>query len=188
MASLCTRSGTLFLPVFVPLVAIWACDEGEDPPAPVGGPGSGGDLPLLAINEFMASNESAVLDEAGNSSDWVEVHNLGGDEVDLSGFHLSDDLDEPTKWAFPEGTVLAPGGFLLVWADDGSGDGPLHAPYKLDADGEEIGLFGRAEDGATAIDTLVFEPQGTDVSMARMPDGSGTWAADTSPTPGASNG
>ncbi|MCK6529240.1 lamin tail domain-containing protein [Myxococcota bacterium] len=184
----CARSGTRFHPVFVPLVAIWACGEAGDPPENVGGTGLDGDLPPLVVNEFMASNESTVLDEAGDSADWIEVHNLGGSEVDLSGFHLSDDLDEPTKWAFPDGTVLAPGGFLLVWADDDTGDGPLHAPYKLDADGEEIGLFGRAEDGAPAIDTLVFEPQATDVSMARMPDGSGTWVADTSPTPGASNG
>ena len=38
--------------------------------------------------------------------DWIELYNPGTEPVDLSGWTLSDDKDDPARWTFPEGTVL----------------------------------------------------------------------------------
>ncbi len=101
------------------------------------------------INEFMASNGSAVplgpgeiLDEDGDASDWIEIHNPTGQAIDLGGWYLTDNAGNLTKWRFPDGTFLGRGGYLLVFASgkDRAGD-ELHTNFKLSADGEYLGLI-----------------------------------------------
>ncbi|RMF38927.1 MAG: hypothetical protein D6759_00325, partial [Chloroflexi bacterium] len=108
-------------------------------------------LPLF-INEVMALNTRTLEDEAGEHDDWVEVYNAGAVTVTLAGFYLTDDLTEPTKWGFPAGTVLPPGGYPLVWCDNDGGQGPLHAAFKLNRDGEAVGLFGDTAQGPVPLD------------------------------------
>ena len=69
----------------------------------------------VLITEFMASNQEVLLDEDGDSSDWLEIFNNGPVAVELGGHHLSDDPNEPQKWLMPAHS-LAPNGFLLVFA------------------------------------------------------------------------
>ena len=45
-------------------------------------------------------------------SDWIELYNNAREAKDVSGYHVTDDLDEPMKWRIPDGTVIAGGGFL----------------------------------------------------------------------------
>ncbi len=137
----------------------------------------------VVINEFQASNDTTVSDEAGQFDDWVELYNAGSTSVNLAGWHLTDDFSKPEKWTFPD-TTIKPGGFLLVWCDNDPGDGPLHATFKLDADGEQIALV---DPEGNVVDSLTFGPQQTDVSYGRMPDGGTTWQAFTRPTPGWGN-
>ena len=35
----------------------------------------------VVISEFLASNTDGIQDEDGDSSDWIELHNAGGDPV-----------------------------------------------------------------------------------------------------------
>ena len=140
----------------------------------------------LHINEFLAANDSSLHDEAGEYDDWVEIYNAGAETANLDGLYLTDDLDRPTRWAFPPAT-LAPGAFLLVWCDNDPDQGPFHATFKLSADGEQIGLFGPADAGHPLLDQHEFGPQRPDVSEARQPDGGPTWHPSTTPTPGAKN-
>ena len=95
------------------------------------------------ITEFVASNGDSLLDGNGESSDWIEVLNAGDEPVDLHGFHLSDDPDNLSRWAFPENTVLQPGEYLVVFAS-GAGvpdtKGGLHTNFRLSASGEYLGL------------------------------------------------
>lgn len=152
------------------------------------GGGDPRDPPKLYINEFLADNGSAEQDEAGQNEDWVEIYNDEDTEVDLSGLHLTDDPGNPTKWQFPEGTTIAAKGFLLVWADEDPGDGPLHADFKLSKNGEVIGLFDNDENQNQLIDSLAFGPQTEDVTSGRLPDGSANVVTLGNRTPGASNG
>ncbi|MEM1321062.1 MAG: CotH kinase family protein [Bacteroidota bacterium] len=139
----------------------------------------------LYINEIMASNSTVIADEEGEFDDWIELYNGGSDAVNLNGLYLTDNLNNPDKWAFPDITLGA-GQFLLIWADDDEEQGQLHLPYKLSADGEEVGIFALDNGEFTAIDQMTFGPQATDQAFGRLPNGTGPFQV-LVPTPGASN-
>ena len=127
----------------------------------------------VVINEFMAKNENTVTDNAGEYDDWIELYNKGTETVDLSGYFLSDGDGEIAKWAFPDGTSIAPDGYLIVWADkddDQASADELHANFKLSADGEQIYL---ANPDTVVIDTVFYTEQEEDASYARLPNGTG---------------
>jgi spore coat protein CotH len=143
--------------------------------------------PSVLINEFLAANVNVNQDEAGEYDDWIELYNGGAVTVTLDGMHLTDDLAEPAKWQFPTGTTIPPGNYLLVWCDRGMEQGPLHANFKLNRDGEVIGLFDTVAHDLVPLDWIAFDPQQTDVSYGRQPDGADIWVSLTLPTPGTSN-
>ncbi len=131
------------------------------------------------INEFMASSGSTaplgageILDEDGDSSDWIEIHNPGGQSVDMSGWYLTDDADDLTKWRFPDGTQLGRGGFMLVFASGKDhADEELHTNFKLSDDGEYLGLV--QSDGRTVVHEYAprYPEQFSDVSYGLGPHG-----------------
>jgi hypothetical protein len=81
----------------------------------------------IRLNEVMASNGSTIADEDGDFEDWIELYNFGDTPVCLGGWWLSDDYEEPQKWAFPEPTTLNPGEYLLLWA---SGKDDVRMPMQ----------------------------------------------------------
>jgi hypothetical protein len=82
--------------------------------------------------------------------------------------------------------TIEPNSHLLFWADKDQHQGPTHADFKLDNDGEDVGLYDR--DGSTLIDGITFGAQSADVSYGRLPDGSDNWVLfDGNATPGWSN-
>ena len=133
-------------------------------------------LAPVVINEWMADNAGpgGFLSASGAFKDWFELYNPNNAAVDLSGFHLTDTLSQPAKWEIPANTVMAPHGFLLVWADnqtDLNGSditGDLHANFQLNNGGEAIGLY--APD-ITPQHTIVFTNQFQNVSQGLFPDG-----------------
>jgi hypothetical protein len=143
----------------------------------------------LVINEFEASNSSSAQDPQDQYDDWIEIYNFGPEAIDLAGMYLTDNLSVPDKWQIPDdnpdATVIPAGGFLLIWADNDTGDEGLHANFRLSARGEEIGLFD--VDGSTLIDSVVFLDQTTDISYGRYPDANDVWRFIADPTPGAEN-
>ncbi len=141
----------------------------------------------LFINEFLAINSSTNQDPQGHFDDWIELYNPAGEDVDLTGYFLTDDLGDPTRWPFPEGTIIPAGGFLLVWCDNDTLDPGLHANFRLSGSGEAIGLHGPAHLGVPTIDSYIFGVQVADVSTGRFPDGGETWFAMENPTPGGPN-
>jgi hypothetical protein len=56
------------------------------------------DAGSLVVNEFMANNNTTLADGDGKFWDWIEIHNPTASEVDLDGWHLTDDFTELTKW------------------------------------------------------------------------------------------
>jgi hypothetical protein len=145
------------------------------------------------INEWMAQNSGSLLNTNNNneSDDWFEIHNPNNAPADLSGFFLTDNLSNPDQFQVPPGTIIPPHGFLLVWADgrpslNTNTDPALHVGFKLEQNGESIGLFG--SDGVL-VDAVTFGPQYSDISEGRYPDGpAAQWIAVlTAPTPRAPN-
>jgi hypothetical protein len=143
----------------------------------------------LVINEFMASNSNIIGDPQGQYDDWIEIWNSGVDSIDIGGMFLTDNLSIPMKWRIPINmrslTTIPAGGYLLIWADEDSTDFGLHANFKLNADGEEIGLFDT--DGRTLIDSIGFLDQTTDISYGRDPETNGEIRFFAIPTPGEQN-
>lgn len=138
----------------------------------------------VVINELMADNNAAVQSTDGTYPDWIELYNTGDSSVDLSGMYLTDNLANPT-WQFPSGTVIGVKSYLVIWADGNIDQGPLHADFKLNANGETVGLL--ASDGETLIDSVTYDKQIQDISFGRTYDGSSSWSYMTKPTPGESN-
>lgn len=140
----------------------------------------------LYINEFLASNLWVIPDEAGEYDDWLEIYNAGSDPVWLGDKFLSDNLDNPDKWLFPDDTIQ-PEEYLLVWCDEDQDQGTFHTNFKISASGEELGLFDGESTGYAMIDHIIFGEQQTDVSYGRDPDAGENWIFYASPTPGISN-
>lgn len=137
----------------------------------------------VIINEFSASNTFTVKDtETGEYSDWIELHNTGSSGFDLTGYYLTDNLGNPDKWAFPAGTSIEAGGFLIIWADDRNTG--LHTGFKLSAEGEQLGLFSPK---LWVMDSLSFGIQKSDISFGRSVSPEKTWGYFRKPTPGKPN-
>jgi hypothetical protein len=144
------------------------------------------------INEWLADNTLTLADPAdGQYEDWFEIYNPGDQTVDLGGYYLTDDLNNPFQYRVPANGqyTIPPRGFLLVWADDETGQNntsrpDLHVNFKLSKDGEAIGLF--AEDGAP-VDCVTFGPQIADVTEGLYPDGESLRLLMPQPSPRAPN-
>ncbi len=140
----------------------------------------------LYINEFMASNATTICDSFGSYSDWIELYNSTDTDMDISGFGISDNLSQPMKYRFPDGTTIAAKGYLVVFCSGNEGiqNGELHAPFGLRSYGEDVVIANRA---GRIIDSYSFKNQETDVSVARIPDGAGEFQSNSQPSPGYPN-
>ena len=137
----------------------------------------------VRINEFMASNVNTISDpDFGETGDWIELYNPTSQNIDLSGYRLTDDLTNASKWTIPSGVTIPANSHLIFWADDANTG--RHTNFKLSSGGEAVGLF--APDG-TPVDAVIYETQATDVSFGRLPDGQDVWRFLNNPTPGAAN-
>jgi len=141
----------------------------------------------VVISEVMASNTSTLADPQGEFDDWIELRNLTDQEVDLAGRYLSDEPNNPRKWAFPAGTKIPADGCLIVWCDeDGLAAPGLHASFKLSASGEQIFLTDSDANLNAILDTVTFTSLETDRSYARTAANADVWSVQT-PSPGTAN-
>ena len=72
----------------------------------------------LLISEIMAANGGTLITRTrldvddpfikGNlhTPDWIEVQNSTDRAVDVSGYHLTNNANNPTKWSTSNGTVI----------------------------------------------------------------------------------
>jgi Lamin Tail Domain len=150
------------------------------------------DLPELYINEILANSTSCCPDKTAGKDefdDWIEIYNAGSMPVDIGGMYFSQNKRKPLGYQIadsnPELTTVQPGGFILLWADGTPDQGPLHLKFKLDQDGEYLGLFNK--DGRI-LDDLKFGKQTENRSFGRAIDGlADSWKEFILPTPGRSN-
>lgn len=161
----------------------------------------------VIINEIMASNVSVYPDiwDFEDFSDWIELHNTSNSEVDLTGFYLTDNFKDLKKWPVPDGTRIAPKGYLVIFAD-GNDAKPgerytrdsypwneefttkyYHTNFGLGVDGEEIALCKNANGTVSIVDSVIFANQLNDISYGRYPDAETAWYQFDLPTPGAAN-
>ncbi|HRZ94802.1 MAG TPA: lamin tail domain-containing protein, partial [Candidatus Paceibacterota bacterium] len=133
-----------------------------------------GDPSRIRINEWMA--------HPAGGNDWFELFNSGSDPVEVSGWWVTDDLARPLNHPLPPLSFLGAGAdaWRQFEADNDPGQGAHHVGFRLDSQGESIGVF--LPDGSP-IDGLHFGPQIEGVSEGRWPDGQNRFL----PFPGASS-
>jgi len=150
------------------------------------------ELPNIRINEFLAANLSGLVDENAEPQDWIEIWNYGASTVNLNGYALTDDPEDPGRWTFPS-TNLAPGQFLVVFASEKNRKTPtnathrLHTSFKLSPNGEYLGLYNN-ELPRVAITEFAPEYPEQRNNYSYGYDTTNALKYFASPTPGAANG
>lgn len=135
----------------------------------------------LRISEALANNAYSITDSEGERCDWVELLNTTGQPLTLSGWYLSDNPKNLTKWAFPEITMSE--SYAVVFLS-GKTDiqGELHASFSLGT-GETLYLY-NAQTGELDWVTIPELPDNVSVGL----DENNEQVYYRYPTPGEPNG
>lgn len=138
----------------------------------------------IALNEFLAINDSCLSDQYGEYDDWIEIYNFGNDTLNLNGIYITDQLDQPQKHQIQSDLHILPDSFVVLWADNQPQQGTKHLSFALAGEGEAIGIFSPEKE---PIDTVHFSRQRPDISAGRPINKSDNWNYYAEPTPGYAN-
>lgn len=139
----------------------------------------------IVISEVMAY----PLEGEG---DWIEVHNTTAQDIDLSGWFLSDSSQNLRKVRIADGTVCPAGGYCVFHeaVDFGAdaGASALHTPFALSRCGERVTLTA-AQDGMLLgyREQATFEASAQGVAWGRALGLNETWVPLAGATPGQAN-
>ena len=137
----------------------------------------------LMIHEVLANNLTAV-NVNGTFPDAIELYNAGSNTVQLEGMSLTDDPEQKTKFVFPAGISIPPGGYLVIYADTSAGE--LRTGFGLQDGGETVQLYDTIAAGQTLLDSVTFGIQARDYTIGRTGAARDTWALCT-PSLGSAN-
>ena len=97
----------------------------------------------LYITEIMTKNTYTIKDDNDMYSDYIEIYNGYGKDINLEGFHLSDSEFETGKWTFGD-IIIKSNSYLVVYAtgkDKCDKEKSIcHTNFKLSSKGETITL------------------------------------------------
>lgn len=148
----------------------------------------------LHVNELIARPHNTFTDEAGEYDDWIELYNAGDTNINLSGLYMTNDPALPNKFQFASGsplTVLTPGSYKLIWADDSTEQSVLHTNFKLNDGAGFVGIYTQnaSSNGIfySLIDSVSYPSMNVDHSLAAIPDGSNSFIVTAAPSPNSTN-
>ena len=140
----------------------------------------------LVIAEAASYEDTPRFDWRYGSCDWVEIQNISDEDVDLSGWHLSDREGERERWAFPARKLKAGKRLLLRCSETASYAGDrsdICTGFALDSQAEQLYLS--APDG-TLVDYMALRGVPYDRSIGRL-EGQSGWFYFDKRTPGDEN-
>lgn len=137
----------------------------------------------IIINEFCSSNESILIDNFGNSSDWIELYNNNNQPVNLLNYALSDDSNELRKWILPE-VIIPAHNYLIIFASGNTDTNELHTNFKIKQSGEAIYL---TDNNHSIVSTMPAVYVLTNKSYGCITDANHFKTQLHTPTPGYSN-
>ena len=126
----------------------------------------------LVITEILSVNRTGLQDEDGEHNDWIELYNDSDSAINLAGYKLTDELEDLSKWEFPDVT-LASRRYLVIFASDKDrrvAGSQLHTNFKLERQGELLALI--TPDGSTVVAAFApgYPRQVSDVSWGLATD------------------
>jgi gliding motility-associated-like protein len=142
----------------------------------------------IKINEYSCSNISTIMDVYGQYEDWVEIYNAGVSNVNLTGYYMSDDPTNLTKWQVPTtGANVNAGSYQMVFCSGlGIVNGAqIHPSFKLTQTRGEWFILSDAT--GTMVDSVHLNLTQRGHARGRTTNGANTWSIFSTPTPNASN-
>jgi hypothetical protein len=136
---------------------------------PGGSPGADDPLPSIPrilINEVLTHTDPPTTDT-------VELNNPTSDDVDLSGWFLSDDPGSPTKFRIPDGTTIPANNYLTFTEEDFN---PGGFGFALSSTGDDLYLLSGSQTGTNLTGYsygLRFGAAANGVSFGRYLDSTG---------------
>ena len=106
------------------------------------------DYPVI-ISEVQTSNRSAILSEAGELCDWIELYNPSREAAVLDGCFLSDDETNLFKWQISELT-LNPGEYAVIPCTGKNGNS-TEASFAMSKSGCTVVLSGPVGNRITQV-------------------------------------
>jgi len=141
------------------------------------------------LSEVMSSGNTVKAFPDFDADDFIEIYNSSTQTWDLSGWGLSDNINWPRKWTFPQGTSISPGEYKVILCNKFMGANNnvarLRSSYGLKRAGGE--MLSLSDATGRVLDRLYMPEIPTDVSYGRTLGSNGFFYYDV-PTPGAANG
>lgn len=133
----------------------------------------------VVLSEILPSNRT-YPDKDGRLLDYVELRNLTGNPIDISGYKLSDD-GVSIGYTFPADTILPADGYIVCWCDKGGSGGCADFGISRKG-GDTIVLFNSVN---VVIDRKEVPRMDANVPLVRRDDG--LWGTFSVATPGYEN-
>jgi hypothetical protein len=97
-------------------------------------------IPPVVVNEVLTHTDLPALDA-------VELHNPTAAPADVSGWFLSDNSSNPTKFKIPANTVIPPGGYVVFDESHFNAQPGVAPSFSFSSHGEEVLLSAASADG-----------------------------------------
>ncbi|MBI1841756.1 MAG: lamin tail domain-containing protein [Verrucomicrobia bacterium] len=130
--------------------------------------------PPLWLNEVLPYNQNGLADNQGDKDPWIEIYNAGKEALDLTGYFVSDDYGQLKKWAFPAGTTIQAGQFLVIWGDgepEATAPGFIHTSFSISPTNGAVVLSREIPGGPQIIDYINYPRLDADQAFGSFPDG-----------------
>ena len=135
----------------------------------------------VIISEVMSKNKTNLQDASGEFPDWIEIENISDEDLNLSGWSLSDGKNKE-GWPFPDFTLYARSRAIIFASNKAKGgEGELHASFAV-SEGETVCLRDKNGEIVSAAEI------GNDkADRSYIPGKDGTFVETKYPTPGLEN-
>lgn len=131
-------------------------------------------FPPLWINEIQPDNLTGITNSSGLPAGWLELYNPSTNSVSLSGLYLANNYTNLAQWAFPNGSRIAPGQFLVIFTDGQvnlSTSNELHTSFTLSRVSGSIALTAFYSGRAAVLDYVNYTNLAPNYSYGSLPDG-----------------
>lgn len=135
------------------------------------------------INEVLTENNWSEEDRYAQHEPWIEIYNPNNYPISLDGYFITNNQNNPTKFALKTQTI-AGNDYLLLFASGVTERGKEHTNFKLET-GDTLYLI--APDSISVLQELTIPDLNSDQSFGSSPNGTLNYTTFDFPTPLANN-